>query len=361
MDKNEKDKLKRYGKLFCDFANAEKTDYILISFFENLQTAFNFSKNFTKKALAKFPTKKKITDHLTNKEIELLEILMHRNKILKSCNDLLSHVYSDIEKYDPVKEAFTIIARIYFEGIPDINSEHNETPHLIPKNKIEEFIRDKTESYYDNYLDKDIFTDKVKEMLEGLAAICHSIEEIRQEATNRFTELEKMAETYLEVCELHNEVKKTQENIKNFLLEITQAGNAFETKGFENILLQYNKIQKTKYIVNNKYELIEIPPFIEDSFLDDNFRLDDKQIFNEPISYCLVEFLKNPEYSGGKRIAICRRCNGFFSKNKLYDRQLSCSDKCRLDYHNEIDISSGKRAAYKRKKRKEGAKESYYG
>ena len=106
MEKREQEKLSRYGKLVCQLANAKTIDDVLISFFENLQSAFNFSNDFTKRALTKFPTKKMITDPLTSKEKELLEILTHRNKILKSFNAQLNHVYCDLEKYDPEKETF---------------------------------------------------------------------------------------------------------------------------------------------------------------------------------------------------------------------------------------------------------------
>jgi len=366
MDKKEQDKLEKYGKLVCQFANAKKTDDILISFFNNLQSAFNFSKDFTKKALKQFPTKKIITDSLTDRENELLEILWKRNNILKSCNAELSHIYCHVDKYDPIKETFTIIARIYFEGIPDKNQDYFEDTHLILKKETEEFIRYKTESYYDNYLDKDIFTDKSKEVLEALVAICHNIEEIRQGATNRFAEIEKLAETYQDIYCLHNYAKENQENIKSILLKIIKSKNAYEAKAFKTILDGYNKI-KTEYIVNKKHELVLKEPFIEENFFKDlqvaKTNISEAQLlFNNPINYCLVEYLKNPKYSGKEKISICQDCECFFCKSKLNRYQRYCPI-CSKKNHTPKDIQAKRtktsRAAKKKREVTEKRKELY--
>jgi len=61
-----------------------------------------------------------------------------------------------------------------------------------------------------------------------------------------------------------------------------------------------------------------------------------------------------------KRIQQCVYCKQFFLKTRL-NSQKFCSDKCRLTWHNRRRIESGKAREYKRKKRAEGAKESYYG
>ena len=64
MNQAEKDKLSKYGKVVWDFANAKTTDDVLISFFYNLQSAFNFSSDFKERALLQYPTKKLTIDTL---------------------------------------------------------------------------------------------------------------------------------------------------------------------------------------------------------------------------------------------------------------------------------------------------------
>jgi hypothetical protein len=59
-------------------------------------------------------------------------------------------------------------------------------------------------------------------------------------------------------------------------------------------------------------------------------------------------------------IRKCNNCLNFY----MVQRNLKskwCSNKCRLEHHNKKRIESGAHAAYKRRKRAEGAKESYYG
>jgi hypothetical protein len=79
---------------------------------------------------------------------------------------------------------------------------------------------------------------------------------------------------------------------------------------------------------------------------------------NTPVPFFLVEFLKQPKNK--KLIHICDECRIFFISKTIRPTRF-CSDKCRLSWHNRKRIESGEHRDYKRKKRKEGAKESYYG
>ena len=297
-----------------------------------------------------------ITDPLTSKEKELLEILTHRNKIFKSCNAQLNHVYCDLDKYDLVKETFIIIARIYLEGIPDKNQIYDEYTHLVSKKEIEEFIRAKTESYYDNFLDKDVFKANIKVELESLANIFHQIEEIKSGATKRFIEIEKTAETYLEVCDLHDYVKTSQEFLKRILLQIKNSDDAYKSAAFKIILSRYNEIQRKTYVDKKKHQLIRMEPFIEDNFFKDS------RFASGPVSYCLVEFLTNTEYSGKKRIAICKDCKCFFGKLKVNPSQKYCPI-CSKKNHTPKDIQAKRtktsRAAKKKREDKEKRKELF--
>jgi hypothetical protein len=161
MDKKEKKELSKYGKLVCEFANAKTTDDILISFFENIQTAFGFSKNFTKKALKQFPTKKIMTEQLTSKEKELFQILLQRNKILKSCNTAFHRIYCNVDKYEPINSMFTFTERYFFLNIPEPNQDYFEEIALIPEKTIEEYIEKRIEANADTSKIENTFKDNL--------------------------------------------------------------------------------------------------------------------------------------------------------------------------------------------------------
>lgn len=319
MDKREKEKLSRYGKLVWDFANSKTTDDILTSFFENLQSAFYFSNDFATKALKRFPTEKMTIDTLSIEEKKLLRMLLRRNNILKSCNDTFHSGSYHIDHYDPIASIFKITKSTCMCG-DDINApETIEETILIPLTEINEFI-DKPEIEIDHLYGLCGIGVHINRLVE----LCIKIEAIKTEATTHFTKIEKMAEAYPSIYELHKHVKVTQKNLKHVILQIIEADNAYEITGFKSILSRYNTIQKTKYVVNEDKNLVEIGPFMENYFLDGDSLSHKDQIFNAPISYCLVEFLKKPGYSGKERISECKLCHCNFSKSKLSDKQVYC-------------------------------------
>ena len=220
MDKKEQDKLEKYGKLVWDFANAKTTDDILTSFFENIQTAFDFSKNFTKKALIQIQTNKMIIDKLTSKEGELFEKLLQRNKILKSCNAAFHRIYCNVDKYDPINFMFTFTERYFYLNIPEPDQDYFEKIALIPEKTIEEYIGNRVEANADTSKIEDTFKDNLKAELNTLTNLCHQIEEIKPETAGRFAEIEKLAEAYLEIYDFHNYLKENQVTFRSILLKI---------------------------------------------------------------------------------------------------------------------------------------------
>ena len=78
---------------------------------------------------------------------------------------------------------------------------------------------------------------------------------------------------------------------------------------------------------------------------------------NSLLGFSLSEFIISTDL---RRLKRCKKCMNFFVSKTIRPSKF-CSDKCRHDYHNRKRIDSGEAREYKRKKRKEGAKESYYG
>ena len=78
---------------------------------------------------------------------------------------------------------------------------------------------------------------------------------------------------------------------------------------------------------------------------------------HEIVAFSLTEFLVN---SDRRKLKFCEECNNFYISQTIRPSRF-CSDKCRLAWHNRKRIESGQAKEYKKMKRTEGAKASYYG
>lgn len=317
MDRSEKDKLERYGKLVWDFANSKTSDDILTSFFENLQSAFNFSRDFKERALKRYPTEQMIIGGLSGKEHELFQILLKQKDVMSLCNRFLNGSDLILDQYDPIDSMFRMSKILYMDKRDGIGPYRGES-FLIPGKDIDEYI--------DNHkITNEYWDDDIKLRLKTLARLHHQAEGINSEKDSRFAEIEKIALDFEEISELHGYVYSTHRMLKGILMKMMASNNAYVTKGFQKILARYNKIQRTKCIINDDHELIETDPFNEDYFFSKGLpNYYDNPIFEELTGYCLIEFLKHPEYRGKERMAICQHCNGIFSKSKLNGLQIYC-------------------------------------
>ena len=322
MNQIEKDKLERYGKLICDFANSKTTDDILTSLFENLQSAFNFSSDFKKKALCLYPTKQMLIGKLSEKDMAIFKLLIQRAGMLSAMNDLLYDQVFAIEGYNAVMQVLSVNEIDGYEFDFKLNQDSpTRRMIVIPIQKIEEYL-DAKKDFPDDF--KDELKTDVKELIE----LCDSIETMKSGLKKPYEELEKIAEVYNQLIPMtHGLVAKAQKELKSFLLQFMKSERGYKSKYFDNCLSIYNKSPKSKYAINN-CKLIEINPLKEDYFLNNpSFSptfYTDTHLFDTIISYCLIEYLKNHEYCGRERMAVCPMCSCIFSKSRLNDRQRYC-------------------------------------
>lgn len=312
MYKDEKERLAKYGKLICDFANAKTTDDILVSYFQDLQSVFNLPNSFTENILKKYQTKKMIIGSLSNLELNIFEMLLR-------CNEILLNLKSEdelycIDKYDPIKKMVSVSEVTGFEQ--DEDGLYTETIESvsIPKDEIDAFI-DKNENIEDDH------KDDFKEYINELVDLSHKIENLKPKIKKRFEEIEEMARFYPSLLMFHKAVEQIQVNLKTILLQIIKSDQSYQSKEFRNILSHYNK-QGIQIAVSEQNQFIKIKIFSEKYFLEQTFGVE--YIFNSPISYCLIEYLKNSEYCGRERLFACAKCNDIFSKSRLNDRQIFC-------------------------------------
>jgi phage FluMu protein Com len=339
MRQEEKDKLKKHGKLFCDFANAKTTDDILTSFFSNVQSVFNFSSDFTEKALIKYPTIEKTIGKLSDADNELLKMFLKRDEILISCNSAFNRTYFFIDKYDPIDSVFNISEmELYYDKTMD-EPDYIEKPSIIPLAEIDKLI---------GQLDEDLPLDEIKNDLMALVNICNQIHERKLGRKTHCVEIENISKDYKGIKGLHNHLRTTQEKLKTILLQIIETENAYESEGFRSMLSRYNYIDKKILIINqDKDRLIEKDIFVENDFLKDIGKMPYQDFFNAPISYCFIEYLKHSEYRGKERLTVCQKCNDIFIKSKFYDYQFfcpSCSRKNRMTPEERASYMRGYRA-----------------
>lgn len=322
MDRNEKERIAKYQKLILDFANSETTDDILTSFFANLQAAFNFSSDFKKKALCKYPTKQMLIGQLSEKEKAVFKLLVQRGEMLSEMNDLLYEQVFAIEGYNAVMQVLSVNEIDGCEFDFKLNQDSPaRSMKVIPIQKIEEYIDAKKDFPAE-------FKDELKTDVKELIELCDSIETMKSGLKKPYTELENIAEVYnARISATHGLVAKTQKELKSFLLQLMKSESGFKSKYFDNLLTIYNKIPKSKCAIDHN-KLIEFKPLNEDYFLNNpSFSpayYTDAHLFDVAVSYCMIEYLKNREYCGRERLSICQRCTCIFSKSKLNERQKFC-------------------------------------
>lgn len=335
MKREEKDKLSLYGKLVCDFANGDTTDKILSDYFKNLQSVFEFSKDFTQKALAQYQIKGMTVGTIPNQNGSHIFNLLRVTERAKGIRgDPITNDYN-VKQYNPAKQMFTIEKRI--------RGKDAGTSNRIHLSEIGE------------YLDRINTPGIQKEIIIELANICHQTK--KKQAINGFTLLEEIARDHHRVFDIQLSIGDTNKRLKGVLLQLTESDSPLQTKEFRTILSQYNSIPKIKCIVSDNMQLVDSSPFTEDYFIGDNSLQDDVyyfphkkqgwQIFAQPTWYCFIELLKNPDYSGIERIAICLHCKHIFCKTKLYGEQRYCPICSRKN-----KMTREKRAAYQKEYRK---------
>lgn len=351
MNQVEKDKLERYGKLICDFANSKTTDDILTSLFENLQSAFNFSRDFKKKALCLYPTKQMLIGKLSEKDMAIFKLLIQRAGMLSEMNDLLYDQVFAIEGYNAVMQVLSVNEIDGYEFDFKLNQDSpTRSMKVIPIQKIEEYL-DAKKDFPDDF--KDELKTDVKELIE----ICDSIETMKSGLKIPYAELEKITEVYNQLIPItHGLVAKTQKELKSFILQFIKSEHGYKSKYFDNCLSIYNKIPKSEYAIHN-CKLIEINPLKEDYFLNNpSFSpsfYTDAHLFDTIISYCLIEYLKNPDYCGRERMAVCTICDCIFSKSRLNGKQKYCpvcSRKNKMTPEERAEYQKAYRANPARKK-----------
>lgn len=151
-----------------------------------------------------------------------------------------------------------------------------------------------------------------------------------------------------------NILNNEYDRLRTLLSELSSSDSLFDSEVIDHYTAHYEAV-RPPITIRDRHSIGEDLPFSNDG----------KPFFYDFITYCVIKLL-----SDERSIQLIHRCenpicNKFFlskrAKKKGPGGIRFCSDKCRLNFHNKIRIESGEHAAYKRRKRAEGATESYYG
>jgi hypothetical protein len=114
----------------------------------------------------------------------------------------------------------------------------------------------------------------------------------------------------------------------------------------------------TDYLIIYQDDCKSLIEISADGSINPGLEIDTIAGVEELVAFCVVTFLQVRTVKG--LLGRCIECSKFYFAKKMGSHNF-CASKCRMKYHNRKRIESGEAAEYKRKKREEGAKESYYG
>ena len=301
-----------YGKLVVDFANAESSDEACLKTLENIQHVFEFSSGFVERATKVFPT-------LSSQPKIKSKILWNKHKeIIQSIGKKLDYHYEVLDA-DYLKQTLTI-AELHSARSDEWDPDAGE-PRELPVREIAEI------------------SDKIDlETVEPLVGVWNQ----------------------MYILNGHKQIDSIRKDLRDLLEQIIEGKNLYRNHLIRELLSAYDEMSKPKLVITKNGAITEEHTFSEESYLtkeaweSPHWTL----LHKEPLAYCLVKHILADEKR--EYVRKCEECKRFYISKTRRERKF-CSDKCRLKLHNRERIKSGEHAAYKRKKRKEGAKESYYG
>jgi len=295
-----------YGRLVVDFVNPETTDEVGLKYFQNIQKVFGFTSGFMDKAKVQFPTFDNFNNLMNDVEKQCFQLILKKINIELEIMAAIPGVFLYYDIYSKkirIEESVTPHSR---DGLCIGKTDHKEK--IISIKKLKEMIeKGRADAGYK--LKK---TDALKNLpiLEKMSEKILAHKGISKE---RYYEILKYEEYYRNLNIEHWKIQNTQKILKKLLNDIIQGNSLSDSKILKKILLKYNQIPKAKVIISNEGTIQDSSPFSEDFFIDRKNRSVyeyTSQVYDWPISYCLVEYLRdqrNIEY-----LKKCGQCGCFF-------------------------------------------------
>lgn len=356
---NERERL--YGQAIIDFVYADTTDEAILGFFDNVSRIFGFPTTFTKQAKKAFPSKANLLLSLGEPEKTFLELFVEEKNLRSSIKRTLDTTCYDLLDYDPEKGKVTLRKH---RKVVDKNGKQKKTdfsgPIVIRINDIGKRRVFKTDSKsYGREFDvsKDLHK-KISRLMEISSELVNYKSKISKKDIDRL----RKSDAY-RIITLHVRIKFTQDYYGEILEHLANGKKLSENINIEYLVRLYNfwKFQMTELSIKNDLP-IEIPKFNEAAYIvKPQQDLGGWWLVHHhegDLPYLTLEFLKGA--NNRKYIRRCPKCQKHHIAKRLNNKKF-CGDRCRLAWHNQKRVKSGEHAAYKRKRRMEGAPASYYG
>jgi|GEM_PF-6468565 hypothetical protein len=370
MKKND-DASKIYGQFVIDFANAKTTDEAGIIFLHDLRETFfrdesRFPRLTPDDKGEGFPTLAGFKSRFNPAQLTLLDLYGQSGETEEQVRALFNSYRFQFKFYDSKNDS--LIFREYWI--------HTDTSGDEPRGELE-YLGDvgipleKIEEEYEELSEMQITPERVDRLHSYRNALrnLHSKLNVLESSIDptRVEEVRDIADYYHgELLKEHRFIQDLKAKLCNCLDQIVQnkkiviEDEAEDT--FAIFLNAYNRMPRPKTRIGSAGEIVTVPQFEAESFLTrTEVSRHLEKYYTEPIAYCLIEFLRNPD--NRIRLKKCTQCSGFIIRKRRFKERKHdfCSTKCRLSWHNAKRIKSGQHREYKKKKREEGAKPSYYG
>lgn len=369
-----------YGELICHFASAKSTDDAGKVFLER-----------AKKAFAQDEVPANMLDYYNNAPDDPFPTLESFNDDLdKNLSEVQKTIVRDFIDNHPSHLHYTTgLSKCTFRGLPSQYDIYYEREPVIIYSTEKWFEHQKGELKVYNcgmkgsQAKKQESEDKKGEWVDmdnigkiHIGAFDRKIDR----AISNYKLPEKEASTVHNVLHYyfdhlepeHNHINRIQNELRN-VLDVLAGTKRFDDAAlsaltkFEEIHTDHNL--HADYIVARDDGGIKIHNYIPFDGGFGFYRFDFgviaeslEEYYDVAIAFCLFEFFRDE--NNQKYLKKCANCHKFFLRKTLRDEKTEnrfCSPKCKRDFHNQLNIESGKHAEYKRKKRREGARESYYG
>jgi len=297
-----------YGQLLVDFVNATSTEQAGLKYFENVQKVFGFSYRFTDQAKAAFPVLGNFLVPLSEPEKRCCGFISEIKKI----EERIDYAFFDNIKYDIYSKTF---------HRPDRNVHEDEEP-TVRELSIEE-MKAMLQTYYRHLDSKQINNEILLSHLPKLLALGEQILSIEGISKERYKQISEIEAAYDDAQKEHSHIAGIQNVLNSLLHDVVKTEHKGDNKVINEILQRYNNRNKLSEQPTTT-TAIDKKKFNEADFFSRNdCGYDWYQIYNQPVDYCVNEFLgaiKNIEY-----LKKCERCGKFYIANKLIEKQKRCS------------------------------------
>ena len=356
------------GDAVIEFMNANSTDEACLSLIPKIQSEYGFTPEFIQNAHHSFPFLDHIADDLSKWKREIISLQFLYWSELSLIERSVWNLMLLLDEYDFKNDRLIFRKELDYKKVRISLHNVNKKFSFIEK-KITNSCSDKplvenwknTQQGYELYdhicnarkwaklislVNEDTSTDQESEMsrlLENELLLAHSNIQYKQ-----------LALRYI----FNRTINKIRLDYFSPFTDMIDGHKKPLSKHFE-ILPEGNLKLMGPINRENFFTGYYKPPAEQD--IDRSYFSMGADILNQymsAIDYFMVEFIT--PFNNISRFHICKNCNKYFiSRTKRKTK--FCSKKCRQSWNNKERIKSGEHAAYKRKKRLEGAKESYYG